>query len=118
MFSGLALKGLGRGRGYEFISRSGSQTASPRGRPAASSKRPVRIATEEELTAGTGTHREVVGFEIKLSKIVVPTLQSGHAGSQPVSLFVEDKTSAGLILNGTATMARGGRIVVIARANS
>ncbi len=116
-FVGLTLKKLGNGAGYKILSHPGKPTTLPEIPSDVSSTRPMRIATEEILTAGKGKNKHVVGFEIQLSKALDPTGQRRAAIAQPVSVFVDYGASAdraGLIGNGTARVARGGRIVVVA----
>jgi hypothetical protein len=131
-FSGLTLKKHGNGSGYALIAHSGRQTASAHGTAAVASTRPIRIATEEVLTAGKGKDKHVVGFEIDLGKALDPTVardvanrtvprtarQTRETVTQSVNLLVDYNSSAGsasLMLTGKAKIARGGQIVVVAR---
>jgi streptogramin lyase len=96
--------------GYKLVT-----SATPKGRADVASTRPTLIATEKLLTAGKGKDKHVVGFEVTLRRALDPTRK---AGKTPVSLLVEYANADGdaiRTVQGTATITRGGPIVVIAK---
>jgi streptogramin lyase len=131
-YSGLTLKKLDNRSGYELISHPARQTAKPKVSADVAPTRPIRIATEEVLTAGKGKDKHVVDLEIDIARVLDPkgarpvanrtvtrtARQAGKTVAQPVRLLINYDSTAGsasLTLTGKATISRGGQIVVVAR---